>query len=74
MVNAMRLTQEGKMLKALKIAGKDGIANYEFATTLRILSYTKIISNLRKEGHNIYSERLLLPNGRSSGVIKYYLG
>lgn len=67
------LTQEGRILRALKQAGADGIANYEFPQKLRILSYTKIISNLRKEGHNIYAERVYLPNGRATNINRYYL-
>lgn len=66
------MSQESSMLKMLRKAGNHGVANYKFPQA-RILSYTKIISELRADGYNIITERVKLPNGRSTGVYKYYL-
>lgn len=66
------MTQEERMLKALKKAGRRGIPNHKFHD-LRILSHTKIISNLREDGHVISKELVRLPNGRSTGVYVYTL-
>lgn len=64
--------QEAKMIQMLRKAHSHGVANYKFQDQ-RILCYTKIISNLRKDGFNIVKERVMLPNGRSTGVYKYIL-
>lgn len=66
------LSQEGIVLRALRKAGKHGVANYKFPE-LRVLCYTKVISDLRKDGYNITRERVKLPNGKSTQVHKYFL-
>jgi hypothetical protein len=65
------LTQQTKVLKLLKKRPKTGVANYEFPQN-RILSYTKVISNLRKDGYNIITERVVV-DGRFTGVYRYIL-
>lgn len=65
------LTQQTKVLKLLKKRPKTGVANYEFPQN-RILSYTKVISDLRKDGHNILTERVVV-NGKFTGVYRYIL-
>lgn len=64
--------QETKLIRMLRKAGRHGVENYKFPQN-RILCYTKVISRLRADGYNIYKERVVLPNGRSTGVYKYYL-
>ena len=66
------MSQEQTVLKMLEKAGSNGVHNYKFPEA-RILCYTKRISELRKEGHNIITERVKLPNGRSTNVHKYIL-
>lgn len=65
-------SQQGKVLKMLRRAGSKGVANYEFPQN-RVLKYNARISELRQDGYNIYAERVILPNGRFSGVWRYYL-
>lgn len=66
------MSQEATILTMLRKAGKNGVANYKFPEA-RILCYTKRISELRKDGYNIISERVKLPNGQSTNVFKYIL-
>lgn len=66
------LSQNDRVLKMLREAGSKGVRNHQFPEN-RILRYSARINDLRKEGYNIYCERVLLPNGRSTGVFKYYL-
>lgn len=66
------MSQEAKLLHMLKQAGSHGIANYKFPEA-RILRYSARINDLRKQGYEILCERQVLPNGRSTGVFKYYL-
>lgn len=66
------LNQEQKLLKALRKAGSHGIPNYSIHS-LRILSHTKVISNLRREGFTILKERLRLPSGRYTQIYQYTL-
>lgn len=40
---------------------------------LKILRYSARIGDLRKQGYDIFCERVVLPNGRSTGVFKYFL-
>lgn len=65
------LNQQTRVLKLLKRRPKTGVANYEFPQH-NILCYTKVISNLRKDGYNILTERVVV-NGRSTGVYRYIL-
>lgn len=65
------LAQQTKVLRLLKKRPRTGVANYEFPQN-NILSYTKVISNLRKDGHNIITERVYA-NGRATGVYRYIL-
>lgn len=65
------LNQQTKVLKLLRRRPKTGVANYEFPQN-RILSYTKVISDLRKDGYNIITERVV-KDGRFTGVYRYIL-
>lgn len=65
------LTQETKVLKLLRRRPKTGVCNYEFPQH-NILCYTKVISNLRKDGYNIITERVV-KDGRFTGVYRYIL-
>lgn len=64
--------QTDKMLKMLRKAGKRGVENYKF-TEVRMLRYSSVVQDLRAQGHDIYVERVFLPNGRATNVYKYYL-
>jgi len=66
------MSQESTMLKMLRKAGKHGVPNYKFPEA-RILSYTKRISDLRAEGYHIITERVALPDGKSTGTYRYIL-
>lgn len=65
--------QHTEILKALRKAGLNGVPNYYFPTRLRIMSYTKRLSELRQEGYNIQKERQYFKNGKATGVYNYYL-
>jgi len=65
------LTQEGRVLKAIKDSGNKGVENWKLSRLA--LKYTSVISELRKDGHNIYCERQHLKNGRASNTYKYFL-
>lgn len=64
------LTQAGKIIKALKEAGSRGVENYKLANYN--LGYRARITELRKDGYNIYCERQRV-NDRATGVWVYYL-
>ncbi len=64
------LTQHGKILRVLKQNPK-GTPNYKF-TDMHILDYTARISELRKDGHNIYCERVKR-DGKATGTFLYFL-
>lgn len=66
------LSQEDRVLKMLRKAGKKGVANYEFPRR-GILRYSARIGDLRGYGHNISCERIKLKNGRATNVFRYYL-
>lgn len=63
-------TQNSKVYKMLKNS-KRGVENYRFPQA-GILRYSARINDLRKDGHNILTERQII-NGRHTGVYKYYL-
>lgn len=65
------LSQHGKIIRILKANPIKGVANFRF-TDMGILDYTARISELRKDGHNIYCERVKR-NGKSTGTFLYYL-
>lgn len=65
-------TQSELAYKLLKKAGKHGVENFTFSQ-YRILRYGAVISDLRADGIHIITEQVKLPNGRSTGVWKYYL-
>lgn len=65
------LSQHSKVLRELRRCSRSGVPNYRFPQ-MNILSYTKVISDLRKEKHNIIKERQVL-NGKSTGVYYYHL-
>ena len=67
------MSQTDTILKLLRKAGNKGVPNYDFPKH-HILKYSSRITDLRKQGFNIYCERVLLRNGRWSGVYRYYLG
>lgn len=58
------LTQSGRILKMLKDAKGRGVENYKLASYN--LGYRSRITELRKDGYNIYCERL------KGGVWLYY--
>lgn len=64
------VTQCSKILRAIKT--HNGIENWKLARIA--LNYRGRISDLRKDGHNIYCERQVDRNGRWTGTWKYYLG
>ena len=66
-----KLTQEQKILRTLIKADTFGVTNYELSKLA--LKYTSVISDLRKNGHNIICVRDRLPNGRASNTYRYYL-
>ena len=59
------------MLRALIKADTFGVTNYELSKLA--LKYTSVVSDLRKDGHNIICVRDTLPNGRASNTYRYYL-
>ena len=65
------ITQEGRILKMLQDAGSRGVENHKLASYN--LGYRSRITELRQDGYNIFCERQTLPNGKMSGVWKYYL-
>jgi len=65
------VTKEGRVLLAIKNSRR-GVTNWELSKIA--LKYTSVISELRKDGHNIIAERQLLPNGKASNTWKYFLG
>ena len=65
------VNQASKVLRALKRNSKSGIPNYKFHD-MHILCHTKVISNLRKEGHTILKERQYF-SGKATGVYVYHL-
>lgn len=65
------VTQEGKILEAIRRSGYKGIENWQLSRIA--LNYTAVISELRKDGHNITAIRQTLPNGRPSGTYKYVI-
>ena len=66
-----KLTQEQRILRALIKADTFGLTNYQLSKLA--LKYTSVISDLRKNGHNIICMREKLPNGRASNTYRYYL-
>ena len=66
-----KLTQEQRILRALIKADTFGLTNYQLSKLA--LKYTSVISDLRKNGHNIICVRDRLPNGRASNTYRYYL-
>lgn len=65
------LTQQSKVLRLIKDSGNLGVENWKLSRVA--LKYTSVISELRKDGYNIYAERQTLKNGRPSNTWKYYL-
>lgn len=63
------VTQAARVLNKIKQPG----GAYNFELSRLALKYTSVISNLRKEGHEIIAERQYLRNGRASNTYKYYL-
>ena len=66
-----KLTQDQKILRALIKADTFGLTNYELSRLA--LKYTSVVSDLRKDGHNIICMREKLSNGRASNTYRYYL-
>ena len=66
-----KLTQEQKILRTLIKADTFGVTNYQLSKLA--LKYTSVVSDLRKEGHNIVCVRDTLPNGKASNTYRYYL-
>ena len=66
------MSQVSKALKMLEKAGKHGVHNYDFANA-QMLRYGAYIKDLRDDGYTIITERVKLPNGRSTNVWRYTL-
>ena len=66
-----KMTQEERILKALIRADYHGLTNYDLSRFA--LKYTSVVSDLRKDGHNIVCVREKLKNGRASNTYRYYL-
>ena len=64
------LTQEGKILAMIKRP----CGAYNFELSRYALKYTSVISELRKDGHDIVADRQYLKNGRASNTWRYRLG
>lgn len=64
------LTQEGKILAMIKRPG----GAYNFELSRFALKYTSVISELRKDGHDIVADRQYLKNGKASNTWRYRLG
>lgn len=65
------LTQQTKVLRAIQDSGSFGVENWKLSKLA--LKYTSVISELRKDGYNIYAERQTLKNGRPSNTWRYFL-
>lgn len=70
-LTSKKLTQEQRVLRALIKADTFGVTNYQLSRLA--LKYTSVVSDLRKEGHNIVCVREKLPNGKASNTYRYYL-
>lgn len=66
------MSQTSEIIKLLRENSKHGTPNYMFPAR-RILKYSSRISELRKDGYNIYCERDRLKNGRATNVFRYFL-
>ena len=66
-----KLSQEQRVLRTLIKADTFGVTNYQLSRLA--LKYTSVISDLRKDGHNIVCVRERLPNGRASNTYRYYI-
>ena len=64
-----KLTQQSSILHALKKNPK-GVPNYKLASYA--LKYTSVISDLRKDGHDIRAERVY-NHGKATGTWLYRL-
>ena len=70
-ITGKKLSQEQKILRTLIKADTFGVTNYQLSRLA--LKYTSVVSELRKDGHNIVCVREKLPNGRASNTYRYYL-
>lgn len=70
-VKGKKLSQEARILKALKKAGNKGVMNHQFPK-MNILRYSARINDLRNDGHNILVERMY-KDGRATGTFRYIL-
>lgn len=61
------MSQHSKILALTKRPG----GAYNFELSRFALKYTSVISDLRKDGHNIIAERQYLKNGRASNTWRY---
>ena len=68
----LKPTNEERVHRMLKIAGRHGVTNGEFANA-HILRYGSCIERLRKDGVHIISEREQLPNGHYTSSWRYTL-
>lgn len=65
------LTQQTKILRAVKDAGPFGVENWKLSRIA--LCYSKRLQELREDGYNIVAERQRLKNGKLSNTWKYIL-
>jgi len=61
------VTQEGRILAMIKRPG----GAYNFELSRFALKYTSVISELRKDGHDIVADRQYLKNGKASNTWRY---
>lgn len=66
---AKGVTQEGRVLAMIQRPG----GAYNFELSRFALKYTSVISELRKDGHDIVAERQYLKNGKASNTFRYRL-
>lgn len=65
----VKSSQTAKILKLLK-STKGGVTNYDLSRIS--LKYSSRISELRREGYNIWCERVYR-DGKASGTYLYYI-
>lgn len=69
--NVKAVTQHGMVLKAIKDSGRRGIENWRLSRIA--LKYTSVISDLRKEGHDIVATRQYDRDGKPTQTYTYHL-
>lgn len=63
------VTQHGQVLELIRRSGREGIENWQLSKVA--LKYTSVISDLRKEGHDIEAVRQYDREGKALNTYKY---